>query len=105
MDLSQPNNYSYSVTQWGIIGDATPGGWAADTDMTIIGGTDKWTVTACGSVVVIKFRANDAWDINYGDDGADLSLEAGGANLVIGAAGNYTITMNLATLTYTIVLN
>ena len=43
----------------------------------------------------VKFRANDGWDINFGDDGANGSLEYGGANIAIASAGNYTITMDL----------
>ena len=43
----------------------------------------------------IKFRLNDAWDTNYGDDGADGTLEAGGANIAV-IAGVYNITLNFS---------
>jgi hypothetical protein len=53
-------------------------------------------------VGAFKFRANDAWDINYG--GANMNaLTAGGDNIPITVAGNYTITFDpwahVATLT------
>jgi hypothetical protein len=49
----------------------------------------------------IKFRANDAWDLNYGDTGADGSLEAGGDNIPIEEAGTYEITLDLSSYPYT----
>lgn len=49
---------------FGIIGDATPGGWDADTDMTLtsVGDTHTWAITVellAGKV--FKFRPNDDW--------------------------------------------
>ena len=99
LDLSSPLKYKYSVTQWGIIGDATAGGCDSDTNMTP-NANNKWTITANLSVGKIKFRANDAWDINYG--GSDGNIVAGGADISIPAAGTYTITLDLVNGTYTI---
>jgi hypothetical protein len=83
-------------TKWGLIGDAIPGtGWNSDVDMTFDPATQVWTVTLNLNPGPVKFRANDAWDIEYGDNGANLSLEAGGANIAIPSAGNYTITLDL----------
>jgi hypothetical protein len=57
----------------------------------------------------MKFRANDSWDVNFGDDGANGSLEySAGSNIAVGSAGNYTIEMILDPVngyTYTITLN
>ena len=39
---------------------------------------------------------------NYGDDGADGSVEADGANIAVAEAGQYYITLNLNTFEYTI---
>ncbi len=99
LDLSTPWNYKYILTQWGIIGNATSGGWGSDTDMTP-NANNTWTITTSLSVGKIKFRANDSWDINYG--GADGKLVAGGSDIDIATAGTYTITLNLAAGTYTI---
>lgn len=87
-------------TSWGLIGSATPGGWDSDTDMTKASDFG-WTITLDLIAGEIKFRANDGWDINFGDNGADGSLEGGGANIAIAEAGNYTITMELAPTGYT----
>jgi hypothetical protein len=55
-------------------------------------------------VGAIKFRANDAWDLNYGGDIA--ALTQGGGDIAIAAAGNYTITFYLnGTIHCTIVKN
>ena len=55
-----------------------------------------WTVTANLTQKEMKFRANNAWDINFGDTGANGSLEYGGDNIKIPSAGNYTITLDLS---------
>ena len=52
----------------------------------------------------IKFRSNNDWGVNYGDDGADGTLELNGANIAVGA-GNYSVSINLADLTYTLTQN
>ena len=75
---------------WGVIGDATKGGWDADQDMTW-NDTDKcWTaevaLTATGSW---KFRANDDWPINLGGAYEDLTMDGG--NMTVAEDGTYTI--------------
>jgi hypothetical protein len=92
--------YSFLKTDWGLIGDATPGGWDADTNMTYDTATKTWTVTLSLNAGKIKFRANDGWDLNYGDNDFDGSLEEGGADIPVAAAGNYTITLNLEVAGY-----
>lgn len=98
-------------THWGLIGSATPGVWDYDTDMTYNAGTGKWELTVDLIAGLIKFRANDGWDLNYGDTGADGKLEQGGDNIAIASAGIYTITLNLnptgtpQAYTYTVVKN
>ena len=49
----------------------------------------------------IKFRQDNKWDVNMGDNGADGTLEAGGANIVV-TQGNYKITFDASALKYTI---
>lgn len=97
------------IDSWGVIGSATtPGGWNTDTDMTYNPATGAWTVTLNLIAGEIKFRANDGWDINLGDKGNDKTLEPGGDNIPISAAGNYTITLNLTyggNWSYTIKMN
>ena len=43
----------------------------------------------------IKVRQNDAWGLNYGDDGNDGLMEVNGANIPV-SAGIYNIILNMA---------
>lgn len=92
------NDLTYELlsTDWGIIGDATPGGWDADTDMTYDVDDKVWRITTDLSVGEIKFRANDAWDLDYGSDDANGTLQQGGGNIPVEEAGNYTIELDLS---------
>ena len=63
-----------------------------------------WIITMDLTAGQIKFRANHAWDINYGDNNADGTLELNGADIVVGVAGNYTIILNLNNPVYTYLL-
>lgn len=105
--------YSLTETNWGIIGNATPTGWDSDTDMTYDAENKVWTLTLDLTQQEapdngIKFRANDAWDLNLGDSGADGTLEFGGDNIGVPEDGNYTITLDLSNprmYTYTLTKN
>jgi hypothetical protein len=88
--------YKATATAWGIIGDATPAGWDASTPMTYNKTTKLWTVTAVLSQKEMKFRANNAWDLNLGDTGANGTMEYGGDNIKVPSAGTYTITLDLS---------
>ncbi len=91
------NNKTHTLvlTNWGLIGSATPGGWDTDTNMDYDAETRLLTLTIDLVAGDIKFRANDAWSLNYGDNGANGSLEFEGANIFVAEAGNYTITLDL----------
>lgn len=103
LDLSTPNAYTYSANTWGVIGDATPGGWADDTNMTWDAANSVFTVTLDLTVGKIKFRANDDWTVNLGGD--INALTQGGADIDIATAGNYTITLNPWTKVATVTQN
>jgi len=92
--------YSVEATNWGLIGDATPGGWDADTDMVYEAATGLLTLTVDLNQGEIKFRANDDWGINLGDTGGDAKLEYNGDNIAVGEAGNYTVTLDLTGAIY-----
>lgn len=101
-----PATYTATKTVWGLIGDATPGGWNTSTAMTFNAATSSWSVTTDLAVGSFKFRANDAWDINMG--GSLTNLTYGGDNISVTTAGSYTITLNLGNpkaYTYSIVKN
>jgi hypothetical protein len=92
LDLSHPNAYTYRADRWGLIGDATPGGWSDDTNMTWDAVNGRFTVTLELTAASFKFRANDGWDYNLG--GSLSVLTPGGDNIAVAEAGNYTITLN-----------
>jgi hypothetical protein len=99
------NSYTIKVTpyqpNWGIIGDATPAGWGLSTDMIYNAEAGTYSISLALTTGEFKFRLDNSWTTNYGDNGNNLSLEAGAANIPV-TAGNYTIVANFATNTYTI---
>lgn len=86
-------------TDWGVIGSAIPPyNWSVDVNLNYVGGSEPFTWQISNYAVQggeFKFRANDGWDINFGDDGNNGSLEYNGANIPI-TAGTVTIKMILA---------
>ncbi len=85
----------------GIIGDSTPGGWGADTDMTQ-SATDPhvWYITGVTlTSAFLKFRADDDWTDNWGYDTDNATEEYGiglynSSNNIPVTAGNYDIWFN-----------
>ncbi|HEX6982133.1 MAG TPA: SusE domain-containing protein [Balneolaceae bacterium] len=105
VDLSALTYTLTQTTTWGVIGDATIGGWNSDQDMTYDPATKVWTVTTdLTGGKYIKFRANDAWDLNYGDNEGDRNLEQGGSDILVEESGSYTITLNLGEAPYSYTL-
>lgn len=89
------------ITSVGLIGSATPGGWDTDTDM-IQDGTDPdvWTLTITLTDGAVKFRADDAWDVNWGSlDFPSGVGEQGGSDIPV-YAGEYNVTFNSASGEY-----
>lgn len=99
--------YTTLKTYWGVIGSATAGGWDSDQDMTYDAVNGVWVATLDLTEGEMKFRANDDWAVNYGDNGGDGTLEQDGSNIPIPEAGTYLITMKLGVpdYTYTVVRN
>jgi hypothetical protein len=91
------------IKKWAVTGNATPKGWPAGPDgtpdqdhtMNFDPVTGLYTVTLDLGAGELKFRANDAWELNFGDNGNDGVPDYGGSNIVINAAGNYTITLDI----------
>lgn len=100
------NNASWEAvkTEWGVIGDATPGGWDNDTDMTFVSGT-KWEIDITLTGGSFKFRANDDWGINLGQDPSATTMWYDEDNLSSPGPGDYHIEIDLDPVngyTYTI---
>jgi len=95
VDLSsEPYTYTITSTNWGLIGDATAGGWDTSTAMSLNPATGEWTVTTTLSGgKAFKFRANDGWDINLGGNVNNLTY--GGDNIPVDSDGTYLITLKL----------
>jgi len=97
--------WSATLTTWSILGDATPGGWNTDTQLTFDPVKQVWTVTcAMLANASFKFRANNAWAIDFGIDAnghlayADNTAypyDGSVSNITVPSSGNYTITLDL----------
>jgi len=91
------NNLSWTATKttWSIIGDGASG-WSTDIPMTYDAVNQVWkATTTLNSAGKIKFRANNDWAINFGDDGANGSLEYGGADIGGLPSGSHTVILDL----------
>lgn len=107
VDLGTKTYTISAPKRWGIVGDATAGGWDTDTPMDAFDKvTNSLKITTDLKVGGMKFRANNNWDFNFG--GSNGELTAGGDNIPVAEAGNYTITLYFGAAgvaTYTITKN
>ncbi len=99
------NRWTVTKTVWAIIGDATPNGWDNETQMTFDAASQTWKITLLmkhnGS---FKFRANNAWAIDFGIDNNGKLIYADNPflgytpnlnNLTVPEDGTYNITLDL----------
>ncbi len=85
----------------GIIGDATPGGWDEDTDLTQSGADPNlWMTNIELTEGAVKFRANDAWDLNWGGGMFPMDTATVGGDDIVAMAGLYQVSFNTETLVY-----
>ncbi|MBU3012227.1 SusE domain-containing protein [Polaribacter vadi] len=96
------NDLSYSLEAidniWGLVGSAY-NDWGATSDAIF---TRDWSqpnddIWILNNVTLLdgeyKFRANEAWALNYGDTGSDGTLDNGGDN-IISVAGTYSFVLD-----------
>jgi starch-binding outer membrane protein SusE/F len=84
---------------WGIVGSGAPNGWnGPDVDFFYDPATDQFRALASLGDGEIKIRKSNDWGLNYGDNGANGTLEKDGANIAV-AKGVYLITFNHNDLT------
>lgn len=94
------NSYTMAAYSWGIVGSAY-NNWGADGPdfrFDYDDSSDKWRAIVKLQAGAMKIRKNNDWGTNYGDDGANGSLEAGGADINV-TAGKYQITFDEKNLT------
>ncbi len=85
----------------GLVGPAQAGGWDADTDLTKDATNPHlWTATLTLTDGDAKFRANDAWDANWGGSTSPSGFATKDGPNVPMAAGTYFIRFNDATGEY-----
>lgn len=98
VDLSAKTYTLTSITSIGIIGDAAPKGWDSDVDLTYVPYNKEtnegryWEIKDIKlKTGVIKFRANDGWDINWGGELDNLTSKGNPANIAVEEEGTYDI--------------
>ncbi|MCC5914411.1 MAG: SusE domain-containing protein [Balneolaceae bacterium] len=94
--------YSFERKVFGLIGEAA-GGWDDGDDVIMEYDTEEnvWVVEADLVAGEMKFRANQEWNLNYGDDDGNGTLQEGGANIMVDADGTYRVTLDLNGPVYT----
>ncbi|MEI7486704.1 MAG: hypothetical protein WCJ72_04720 [Chryseobacterium sp.] len=111
------NTYSTVKTNFGVIGDATPTAWGADTDFVYNPATKTYVINsiALNNTGVFKFRANDDWIIKFQPANGDQTLVSGTGvqsylntedtvtgdpGYKVSQAGNYKIELDLHNSAY-----
>lgn len=83
---------------WGLVGSATPNAWDGP-DLPFSMDYANEGIWILENVTLangeIKFRSNNDWALNYGDDGVDGTLEQDGTNIAV-TAGTYTIKLDFS---------
>jgi hypothetical protein len=100
---SQFGDYFFDIdSDISIIGDATPGGWDADTKMFPVAGSDvEYTLTVDLVAGGLKFRQDQDWTVNWGSDEFPEGVATqDGPNIPIPSAGSYNISFNKETGEY-----
>jgi hypothetical protein len=99
--------YKYSKMNWGMIGDATPGGWDNETPMTYDFTANKFTITTTLTAAQVKFRAsnvgialfptenNNAWKFNVGNSDPITAYTPDTPNFSVTAAGTHTVELSI----------
>ena len=103
IDIESLNNgLNGSISDWGLVGDATQNGWNGPDMEMYETSFNVYELYADLLGNQMKFRFNEDWGVKFGDDGADGSLESGGANIVIPGDGVYHVILDLNTSSYSL---
>ena len=96
------NDLGGTLSDWGLVGDATANGWNGPDMEMYQTSANVYELYASLLGNQMKFRFNEDWDQNYGDNGADGTLENDGANIQIPQDGVYHVVLNLNSQTYSL---
>ena len=102
IDTDALNGQIGPVSQWGLVGSATVNSWDGPDMNMYESGADQYAIYANLVAGEMKFRFDNDWGVNLGDNDTDGTLEPGGANIPVPSDGLYYITLNTANNTYTI---
>ncbi len=100
VDIDALNAGLGSESLWGLVGSSTINSWDGPDMRMYQTATDQYAIYANLTEGEIKFRNDNNWGNNLGDNDADGSLEPDGSNIVIATGGTYFITMDLSNNTY-----
>ncbi|RIA08622.1 uncharacterized protein DUF5019 [Flavobacteriaceae bacterium MAR_2010_72] len=91
-----------TVSNWGVVGSAYNDWGNAGLDGAFYSTNNPDVIVSYVTLLAgaMKFRLDNDWTTNYGDNGADGTLEEGGADIVV-TAGTYKITVDTNAKTYT----
>ena len=101
IEKSATGGSGIEISSWGVVGGAY-NDWGGFPDSPFYTTGSNGVLVAYVSLLdgEIKFRENNAWDSDLGDNDTDGTLEPGGANIPV-TAGDYKITLDLNDNTYT----
>ena len=102
---AEDNNVINLPNNLGLVGDAINdwGGSEPDTPLIYLG-NGQYEVNVTFTDGEFKFRENNDWAMNYGDNGADGTLDVNGENIAV-TAGDYLVSVNWLDMTYTLQQN
>lgn len=101
VDVDALNNSLGTQSDWGLVGNATQNGWDGPDMEMYQTATNQYAIYADLNDGEMKFRFNEDWGQNYGDNNSDGTLDPGGENILI-SAGTYYIELDLDNSIYTI---
>ena len=101
---AEDNNVINLPNNLGLVGSAI-NDWGSEPDTPLIYlGNGQYEVNVTFTDGEFKFRENNDWAMNYGDNGADGTLDVNGANIAV-TAGDYLVSVNWLDMTYTLQQN
>ena len=96
------NDLGGTLSDWGLVGDATVNGWVGPDMKMYETSANVFELYASLLGNHLKFRFNEDWAENYGDNEADGTLDYNGGNIAVPGDGVYHVVLNLNSLTYSL---